>query len=891
YERYDLPEEAAETYAKALKGKRVPDWSLRLAALRYQLGAEDEALATWLSILDGGSSSAAQHAEVAAVLVSHGYLDEAERLYVAAAEKDPANLDYSLKLADLFMSQERFEEALAYHTALAEQDGLEYFRRKGESGQLEAYSALGRIPQVQAEWEAAVEADPESVEAALRVARLYDHVGNRSGAIGIYEKMAGLEPENPSHLVSLTLLYAAARQTGKTIVAYQTLIGIDRNRAASYHRELMRIYQGQNRREEATRSAEQVVALSPASAEARVTLAEIYLMYGRSEEALQQHRSALRLEPEDPSYLRKYGVALASDERWGEAAEAYRKMLAIARGEQTRLDAVQLLASVYLQQGRGQDLAREFSGRVLNTPKRLSAYEELATVYRAIGDLPRAVESIERAIEASEDKETVLRKLLAEAYNAGQLDKVVTAYTQLIDLSGRPTVFELERLGSVYAELGDLRMAQETWERIAEDYPDDPQALVTLANAFRSEGFIEEALGAKERAVELEPYDYPLRFELANDWFAHGEAGKGLAHLERIVELGAPPDEDGESHELSPDMLGLVMGSGRESQSAWNGTFAEFRPRVLTAMVSFGRRGGTIDELFERYRERANARAWDLNLKEDLLDMYEAANRWADAAEVAEELVAARPTDADLLIRTATLYQRSQDLVKAVETMGLLAEARPEEAASQQALLIRMYLTNGDMAKAKERIKALVEDRQDNSSVLLQAAGMLRKTGSPDQVEELYEYIVALDPSLTRRIQMRLVRLYRDKADLDAARRLYGEIIFASERDPNARRRQQEQGFVYTPDVQRGYWDHNITAILGRVNADVDLSRAQAFTDLMSMSLDLKPINTIVERLEALAEQYTQLEPGDEKRYTMEMAKILLAYYTCNEKFEKSLRL
>ena len=43
--------------------------------------------------------------------------------------------------------------------------------------------------------------------------------------------------------------------------------------------------------------------------------------------------------------------------------------------------------------------------------------------------------------------------------------------------------------------------------------------------------------------------------------------------------------------------------------------------------------------------------------------------------------------------------------------------------------------------------------------------------------------------------------------------------------------------------------------------------------------------------MEALAEQYAQLEPGGEKEHVLEMCKLLLAYHTSNEKFEVSLGL
>ena len=71
-------------------------------------------------------------------------------------------------------------------------------------------------------------------------------------------------------------------------------------------------------------------------------------------------RNALRIEPNEPDYHRQYGTALMGQQMWGEAQEAFRKMLETSQTEQTRIAAIQSLTRIYQQQGRLEELTSEF---------------------------------------------------------------------------------------------------------------------------------------------------------------------------------------------------------------------------------------------------------------------------------------------------------------------------------------------------------------------------------------------------------------------------------------------------------------------------------------------------------------------------------------------------
>src|SRR5439155_26542497 len=140
-----------------------------------------------------------------------------------------------------------------------------------------------------------------------------------------------------------------------------------------YHNDLLDIYLLVDLNEEAIVAAKQLASVEPSDPEVRLTLAQIYQLYRQPEKAFGKYRHALRLEPNEPDYYRQYGEALESEKRYGEAQEAFRKMLDVSKEDNTRLSAVANLARIHLQQDRLVELVAEFQRRIRNTPKKLAA--------------------------------------------------------------------------------------------------------------------------------------------------------------------------------------------------------------------------------------------------------------------------------------------------------------------------------------------------------------------------------------------------------------------------------------------------------------------------------------------------------------------------------------
>lgn len=933
YESYDFPDDAITAYEQALATQRDKEWVFRVAALRHEKGEKDQALALWQSVLTD-RSTASDYAEVASLLLQFGEVQPAEPLLRKAMDLEPDNLEHAAALARFLTQQGRHEEAVPVFTRLAEQQENEFLRDKGERGLVKAYEALGVLGEKQKAWEAAVQADSQAVEPRLRLARLYEHSGNRQGAVELYRQVSELQPDKVEHLRTLAVAYASIQQHAEALAVYKRLVDLDPNRAAGYYREMVKLHVRGNEREDAIAAAQKTVELVPADPDARTDLAQVYMMYEKPEEALAQYREALRMEPNEPDFYRQYAEALSAQQRFGEAQEALRKMLDTAKEDATRLDAVNRLGTVYLQQGTLDELLQEFRGRVRNTPKKLSAYQELAALYKVGGDLPRSLETMEEAYAAVDEKESALRLLLNESMNQRDLKKAAAYHEQLLAVTSQVSSGDLERLGRLYAQLGDQDKARATWNRITEQKPDDPHAYEVYAKAMMMEGYADEAMGARVRALELNPYNYALRYQYAQDLANSDKLDEAIGQLQTLLDLGPPPQEAAATEAGKEKKVRPLMGRQATSTSTWSygayrgfqggmlqfgaypglmsfgggmgyyglgaqwqGSFDSFRPQVIALMVQMAQRIDAVDSVVETFLEKTRQNPMNADAKADLLTVYEAANDQEKSIPLAEELLAMRPEDPILVERLVSLYQRGNQPDKTIALFERALARDPGRKRNLSFRLVPLYIQVGRQPEAMALVDAMLEDNPDDANVIMQTAGALQQLGRTEDAKTLYKEGIERFPQHRYNLTMQLANLAQQQGNIDEAWEFQERLLFGEDLRPAQSRRPVPalNMAVYVPPYSVGGgrrqspFGNNFQSIASSLFSQLEYQRVQAFNQLSQYSLDDARLEPIVKRMAEEAANHAAAETVEARGRALSFAKMLIAYYASRGQLEKAL--
>ena len=241
---------------------------------------------------------------------------------------------------------------------------------------------------------------------------------------------------------------------------------------------------------------EQAVHREPQDSEARLALAEVYLLSGRYADALEQADEVLGLYLDAASALLIAGI---SHVRLGhpEAAlaplrgfVAQREDEPMARTDTVLEAAYYHLGESYLKLNRPTEAIPALEAALLISPTDADALYQLGLAYHASGQPEIAVQRFHEAVRFVPD--------FAEAYRS-----MAASYSAL----GQPS-HEAYARGMEAFSLKDCRAARPYLERATETLPDFAPAFLGIGLTYECLGQLEAAWPAVQRTLELEPDDF-----------------------------------------------------------------------------------------------------------------------------------------------------------------------------------------------------------------------------------------------------------------------------------------------------------------------------------------------------------------------------------------------
>jgi tetratricopeptide (TPR) repeat protein len=392
--------------------------------------------------------------------------------------------------------------------------------------------------------------DPVTVEATLRLARLYERARRYSDAEPLLRQaIQGLEESRGTAdpaLVSLLL-------------------------------ELALVQLEQGRTEEVEPLLERAVAIAEAELPAGTPMrlatlriaAAIYLRQGNLDRADELYEQAAvaegrpPLEPRDP--LAPMGSQLdeaelrAEVQEYGARGNPARAISRLDRAIESHPDSALLYGlrgEVYMStaaDGRVLDFeaARTDLERSIELdPSSAGSYARLAQLYRDAGRIDEAITSYERVVELHPDVATT-HMILGTLYeSADRPDAAKSSYENAVRLDAKQVIAR-NNLAWLLAEPDDasdeaLDRALELAREARELLPEDPSVADTLGWVLLRKGYASEAIPLLEEAVlgyARGGYRQPgTHYRLALAYEETGEGDRAIEELERALQVPSFPD-------------------------------------------------------------------------------------------------------------------------------------------------------------------------------------------------------------------------------------------------------------------------------------------------------------------------------------------------------------
>jgi len=307
-----------------------------------QQGNIDLAVRDYQKLLRKHPEIVSARANLAAALVSLGRFDDAIAQYEAALKQLPGNPDL------------RFSLALAYY-------------RKGDF--VEAGRRFASL-----NWD-----DPKNVRVATLLADCDLHLGRMEQAV---ELLTPLEKEQPDNLDIAWVLGRALIDAGHTREGLERVQKFaDATQNVEAYQLAANLYLGLTYFDKARRDAEAVIRLNPRMPQAYVVLGIVDDFSGDEQQAEQQFRKALSIDPKNLQAQVQLASVLYNQRKLVEAREQLNRALAL---DPKSASAHYLLARVERAQGNLQAAVQQLKAAVQENPKWLAPHVDLVALYYAL---------------------------------------------------------------------------------------------------------------------------------------------------------------------------------------------------------------------------------------------------------------------------------------------------------------------------------------------------------------------------------------------------------------------------------------------------------------------------------------------------------------------------
>ena len=198
------------------------DAHLNLADPLFDAGRHEEALAAARTSVEQRPDSADAHSGLGGVLVRLNLLDEAEAVLRKAVELAPRHLDARQNLGEALRKQGRFDEAVEMYRGVLETDGD---LARGHAGL--GMALFDRTAEAAAQFERAIERDPNHAEALDYLALWRFGQREYAGALDLYRVQATLRPDSAAvHANIAVTLYSLGRRE-EALVSLQRVLRLD----------------------------------------------------------------------------------------------------------------------------------------------------------------------------------------------------------------------------------------------------------------------------------------------------------------------------------------------------------------------------------------------------------------------------------------------------------------------------------------------------------------------------------------------------------------------------------------------------------------------------------------------------------------------------------------
>ena len=502
--------------------------------------------------------------------------------------------------------------------------------------------------------------------------------------------------------------------------------------------ELINLYAGANRLDDAVAVAEEVFAENPGNVEVRRLLGQIYHSYASKgpqgvvdtellQKAVEQFERLVELEPDNPENHVGVGTLYRATEEPEKAEQSLKRALELDPGQ---TDAKVALAYLLLQAGKMRDGITALEEVVNSGGDDRQNLEALAAAYEQVGRFRDAAAMYARILQTR------------SAQSTGNED-VLRVLQRLAD-----SLFLSRQFGA----------ALKNYEALLAVDPGKAEYLLRISQIERSRENFPKAWEALERARELEPESLPVQLQAINLFQAQGRAEEAVnaisASLESTRRAEYPRSERGQRAMLL-ERLGLLKRDLDDTQGAIaafqeiGDLVPESKPHVAAQVVETWRSARDYPRAEQEARKAVGEFGQDFTLVELLASILADRGKTKESIQVIGKLLTNEPSDIDVLLAMAQTYARARQFETASKTIDRASKLVETDRGRISVLFAygSLYERAKEFDRAESKFRELLEIDPNNADALNYLGYMFAdRSVHLDEAHDLIQRALDIEP-------------------------------------------------------------------------------------------------------------------------------------------------
>jgi tetratricopeptide (TPR) repeat protein len=411
-------------------------------------------------------------------------------------------------------------------------------RRTAHMERGQDYFDKGNLEKARVEFSNALQIAPDDAQARFMSARVAEKLGNVRDAAGLYQAAIDADPEHVQARANLgrVFVFAGAPERAMEIIATAIAKHPDdpdlltvRGAAGFQLRKL----------DEARADAQRAAELAPENENAIALLASMYRQSGEAGRAADLIRSALEKRP-DSVDLRLVLASLYFTQQ--EPALGQQQLREVVRLKPKELAYRYQLALSYLREKNVDAAERTFREAVEAAPDRTEAKLALADFLAAQRSIEAGEKALGRFIEQDPDNSDLVLGLGALQQRSGKTDAALATYGRVVGSDENPKALESRnRIAAIYVTQRKFEEASKLVAEVLERNPRDNDALVLRGNIAMERNDPATAIADLRAVLRDQPRSVPLLRTLARAHLANGEPALAEENLHSALDV-APTD-------------------------------------------------------------------------------------------------------------------------------------------------------------------------------------------------------------------------------------------------------------------------------------------------------------------------------------------------------------